>query len=88
MFVLFMRGDSHFFPLFFFNSWYGLGWYRVRGETPQEGICFFLGMEWGWGEEVCLGGMERGGGVGTGKIPFFLLRIHKTDKNLEIFTKL
>jgi hypothetical protein len=51
----------------------------VTVETPQEDICFFLGMEWG------LGGGENGGrefswvvwSGGTGKIPFFLLQIQK-----------
>jgi hypothetical protein len=50
MFVLFVRGDRQFFSLCFIFSWYGLGWYRVRIETPQQDICFFLGMEWEfWG---------------------------------------
>jgi len=73
----------------FFLGWYGLGWYRVRVETPKEHICFFLGMEWGfgggeWGEGLFLGGMEWG----TGKFHFFTANSENIDKILEIFTKL
>jgi len=55
MFVLFVRGDRQCFSLFFF-SWFGLGWYRMSVETPQEDICFFLGIELG-----LRGGGENGG---------------------------
>ncbi len=77
MFVLFVRGDRHFFSLFSFLAgmgWYGLGWYRVRVGTPQEDICFSLVWSgpWGWeggegGKGVFLGGMQWG----TGKFRFF-----------------
>jgi len=30
---------------------YGLGWYKVRGETPQEGFFIFLAWSVGWGGE-------------------------------------
>jgi hypothetical protein len=44
------EGKANFY-LCFFSGWYGLGWWRVRVETPQEDICFFLGMEWEFGGE-------------------------------------
>jgi hypothetical protein len=92
MFVLFVRGDRQCFSLFFF-SWFGLGWYRMSVETPQEDICFFLGMEWGLRGG---GGGENGGREfswvvwsGARENPvFFTANSEKIDKNLEIFTKL
>jgi hypothetical protein len=66
------RGQA-IFSLGFLFSWYGLGWYRVRVETPQEDICFFFGMEWEFGG----GGGSFLGWYGVGKFRFFLLQIQK-----------
>ncbi len=70
--VLFVPGDGQFFL-----GWDGLGWYRVRVETPQEDICFFLGMEWGLGGRMGGGSFLGWYGMGDGKIPFILLQIQK-----------
>jgi hypothetical protein len=62
----------------FFLGWYGLGWYRVRVETPKEHICFFLGMEWGFGGARMGRGTFLGWyGVGDGKIPFLYCKFRK-----------
>ncbi len=86
------RGRPLVFFVFFF-SWYGLGWYRVRVETPQEDICFSLVWSGAWGWR---GGGEKAGrdfswvvwSGGPENSVFFNANSEKIDKNLEIFTKL
>jgi hypothetical protein len=53
--------------LFIFRL-YGLGWYKVRGETPQEGFFIFLAWSVGWGGEWGEGVFLAWYGVGDSEI--------------------
>ncbi len=53
--------------LFIFRL-YGLGWYKVRSETPQEGFFIFLAWSVGWGGEWGEGVFLAWYGVGDSEI--------------------
>jgi hypothetical protein len=65
MFVLFMLGGR---PILFYFHSYGLGWYKVRGETPQEGFFIFLAWSVGWGGQWGEGVFLAWYGVGNNEI--------------------
>jgi len=65
MFVLFMLGGR---PILFYFHLYGLGWYKVRGETPQEGFFIFLAWSVGWGGQWGEGVFLAWYGVGNNEI--------------------